>query len=177
LLTAIENAANNGVGIVAMKTQAGGSRLPNPATLREYESSVVATASLKWVMRNEHIATSIPGFDNFQHMREDFSVARNLEYTDDEKRFLSDNEIKLSMGFCRQCDECLPSCPYGVEVPALMRTYMYAAQYANFHEARVALSEADGGLGRCSACTTCVASCAHTVDIAHRIGSLKEIYA
>ena len=179
LLNAIKNAASRGVGIIAMKTQAGGQRLPNPETLRRFNSSTIATACLKWVMRNDNIATAIPGFDNYEHMHEDFSVARNLEYTPEEKEFLSDNSIKLSMGFCRQCRQCLSTCPKGADVPTLMRTHMYAAQYANFHHARAVLDEIpkSRGIQACASCTQCTARCAHTVDIHQRIDELKAMYA
>ena len=90
LLGAMESGAASGVGLVAMKTQAGGSRLPNPSSLEGYSSTIVATASLKWALRHEFIATAIPGYDNFEHMREDLSVIRSLDYTDEEKAFLAE---------------------------------------------------------------------------------------
>ncbi|MCK4236782.1 MAG: 4Fe-4S dicluster domain-containing protein, partial [Candidatus Krumholzibacteria bacterium] len=62
----------------------------------------------------------------------DFSVASNLEYTSEEKKLLSDQRVKLGMGFCRQCRVCMSTCPRGVEIPSLMRTHMYAVQYSNF---------------------------------------------
>ena len=178
LLTAIKNAADKGIGIVAMKTLAGGGRWPNPDTRREYSSSVITRACLKWVMRNESVHTSIPGYDNFEHMKEDFAVAFDLDYTPEEKKFLGDNDIKLSMGFCRQCKTCLASCPEGVDIPTLMRTHMYAAQYANFHHARATLNEIskDRSLQNCVSCAECVARCANTVDIRNRIEELKLIY-
>ncbi|MBN1211590.1 MAG: aldo/keto reductase [candidate division Zixibacteria bacterium] len=179
LLTAIKNAAAKGVGIVAMKTMAGGSRWPNPETRREYGSTTIARACLKWVMRNENIATCIPGYTNFEHMKDDFSVAYDLEYTAEEKKFLSDNDIKLSMGFCRQCRTCLASCPRNVEIPTLMRIHMYAAQYGNFVLARQTLDDipSENGLKNCTACSSCTAGCAHTIDIAGRIEELKLMYA
>ncbi len=179
LLSAIENAASKGVGIIAMKTQAGGPRLPNPETLRRFKSTTIATACLKWVMRNENITTAIPGYNNFEHMHEDFSVAGNLEYTPEEKEFLSDNSITLSMGFCRQCRQCVPSCPKGADVPTLMRTHMYAAQYANFHHARAVLDDIprSRGIQACTSCAQCLAQCANAVDIHRRIGELKTMYA
>ncbi|HQL23736.1 MAG TPA: aldo/keto reductase, partial [candidate division Zixibacteria bacterium] len=179
LLGAIAAAARAGVGVVAMKTQAGGARLPNPATLKDYAGGTIATASLKWVLRNEHIASAIPGYDNFQHMEEDFSVARGLDYTAEEAKFLSDNRLTLGLAFCRQCRRCEPSCPHRADIPALMRTHMYAAQYANFEEARATLGEiAPGrGLHACGACERCAARCAHAVDIPGRIERLKTIYA
>jgi len=179
LLTAIKNAASKGVGIVAMKTMAGGSRWPNPETRREYGSATIAGACLKWVMRNENIGTCIPGYTNFEHMKDDISVAYDLEYTAEEKKFLNDNDIKLSMGFCRQCRTCLASCPNEVEIPTLMRTHMYAAQYGNFALARQTLDNipAENNLKNCVSCTECTAGCANTVDIARRIEELKLMYA
>ncbi|MFZ5980395.1 MAG: aldo/keto reductase [Candidatus Zixiibacteriota bacterium] len=179
LLTAIKNAAEKGIGIVAMKTLAGGGRWPNPESRRQYPSAVITRACLKWVLRNENVHNSIPGYDNFEHMKEDFEVAYDLEYTPEEKKFLGDNNIRLSMGFCRQCKTCLASCPSGVDIPTLMRTHMYATQYANFHHARATLNEVpkDKSLQNCVICDACIARCANTVDIARRIEELKLIYA
>ncbi len=178
LLKAIENAASRGIGIVAMKTQAGGQRLPNRDSLREVGSATINTACLKWVLRNENIATSIPGYDNYTHMHEDFSVAYDLEYSDDEKKLLSDNNLKLGFGFCRQCRQCVATCPRGVDVPNLMRVHMYAAQYANFQHARIELDDIqkDKSVLACGSCPECVAECSNQVDIKNRIENLKSIY-
>jgi predicted aldo/keto reductase-like oxidoreductase len=111
-------------------------------------------------------------------MKEDFSVASNLELTPEEASYLADKNIRAAVGFCQQCDGCLETCPNGVEIPTLMRTHMYAAQYANFHQARTALEEIPSryGLKACESCSTCTARCANTVDIAHSIDELKAIY-
>jgi predicted aldo/keto reductase-like oxidoreductase len=179
LLEAIERAAAKGIGLVAMKTQAGGRQLPNQDAFGEYENSTIQKAMLKWVLQHEGITTAIPGYTNYEHMNEDLSVMRGLEYTEDEKRFLSDNELKLGLGFCHQCRLCMATCPHGVDVPTLMRTHMYAAQYSNFRQARAALDEVppDRGIKACTLCETCTAKCANYVDIAYRIEDLKLIYA
>lgn len=179
LLDAIKNAGAKGVAIVAMKTQVGGGSLPNPEALREYSSTTLATATLKWALRVEGVCTAIPGYTNFEHMREDFSVAHDLEYTAEEKKLLSDNSIKLSLGFCRQCQSCLATCPHGADVPTLMRTHMYAARYGNFHHARAVLNDIPRGQGltACSSCIECTARCVNSVNIPSRISELKVIYA
>ncbi len=176
---AIAAAAKKGIGFVAMKTQAGGRQLPNQESLDKYESAVVQSAMLKWVMRNENITTAIPGYTSYQHMKEDVSVAFSLEYTEEEKRFLADNELMMGLGFCRQCRLCVATCPHRVEVPELMRTHMYAAQYSNFKQARATLDEIPKGrsIAKCKSCDACAARCAHHVDIAYRIEDLKLIYA
>jgi len=179
LLMAIKKAADKGVGIVAMKTMAGGARWPNPESRRNYTGSTIAVAALKWAMRNESIATSIPGYTNYEHMNEDFSVAYDLDYTEEEKKFLADNQVKLGMGFCRQCRSCLAGCPHDADIPSLMRIHMYAAQYGNFHHARITLDDIPkpNGLDACRLCDTCTARCANTVDIHRRIEELKLMYA
>jgi predicted aldo/keto reductase-like oxidoreductase len=178
-LEAIDRAAAKGIGLLAMKTQAGGRQLPNQNVFAQYESATIQKAMLKWVLRHESITTAIPGYTNYEHMNEDLSVMRNLEYAEDEKRFLADNELKMGLGFCHQCRLCVASCPHGVDVPTLMRTHMYAAQYSNFRQARAALDEIPPGRGIkvCGSCETCTARCANWVDIAYRIEDLKLMYA
>jgi predicted aldo/keto reductase-like oxidoreductase len=180
LLSAIGNAAAKGIGFIVMKALAGGSRWPNPEARANYSESTVTKAALKWVLSNKNIATAIPGFANFDYMNEDFSVASNLEFTAEEKKLLSDNNIKLSMGFCRQCEQCLASCPNGSDIPSLMRTHMYSAQYGDFYLARTTLDTIpkQRGLIACDPCAECVAQCAHnSVDIARKIADLKLMYA
>ncbi|UCC43476.1 MAG: aldo/keto reductase [Candidatus Zixiibacteriota bacterium] len=179
LLTAIENAASKGIGIIAMKTQAGGANFPNPDTLRQYDSVTVNSAALKWVLRNESVTTSVPAIPDYEIMRAAFAMARDLEYTEAEKNFLSDNSIKLSMGFCRQCRGCLATCPHNADVPTLMRTHMYATQYGSLQFARSALDEIETGRGLqvCTNCTECSARCSNSVDIPRKIEDLKLIYS
>lgn len=178
-IKAIKKASDNGVGLVGMKNLAGGSRWPNPETRRIYSSETIAKAALKWVLNLNGMTTCIPGYDNHEHLEQNFSVAYDLEYTDDEKKFLADNNVAVSMGYCRQCKKCLASCPNDVDVPTLMRVHMYTAQYTNFIHARQTLNDipSKNNLTNCSLCTTCTAKCANSVDIGRRIDELKLIYA
>jgi len=171
LLAAIKAAAAKGVGVVAMKTQTGG-RARNLGVLNH-------TALLKWALRHEEIATAIPGFTNTDQLAESFSVASNLEYTPEEKAWLADKNVQLALDFCKQCGQCLPSCPRGVEIPTLMRAHMYAANYANFEQARATFDEvpAEAGLESCSACDSCSARCANNVRIAERVADLRAMHA
>jgi predicted aldo/keto reductase-like oxidoreductase len=183
LLKSMENAAAKGIGLIAMKTQC------KQPWYRKYESKkgqsfydgpINHAALLKWVLRHEFITTAVPGYVNFEELEEDFAVVRDLEYTSAEKQFLEDRNVKLSMqGICRQCGECLASCPKGVDIPSLMRVHMYAACYSNLYHARATLEEvtAENGLAACSTCDTCTAACVRRVDIAGRIDELKTIYA
>jgi heterodisulfide reductase subunit C len=111
-------------------------------------------------------------------MEEDFSVAYDLDYTPEEKTYLEDKNVKLSLGYCTQCDDCLASCPQNADIPDLMRTHMYAACYGNLYQARATLEEIPRGkrLDACSMCDTCEAKCAHGINIGNRIDELKSLY-
>jgi len=179
LFDSIEKAAGKGIGVIAMKTQAGCQRRSRIDWGDYFATPTVSTAALKWVLRNEHITTAIPGYTTFEHMKQDFSVAYGLEYTPDELELMEDKNIKAAMGFCRQCDVCRGTCPKGADVATLMRTHMYAARYTNFAHARATLRDIPRGRGldACSSCGSCSARCAHSVDIAGNIEELKIIYA
>jgi len=169
LMSAIKNAAKAGVGIIAMKSQATG---------RGQTGQVNQTAALKWVLRNPEITTAIPGYTNFDHMKEDFSVVSSLDFTNEEKKFLAEKNLQASVQFCQQCETCRPTCPNGVDIPTLMRTHMYAAKYGNFVHARATLDEiaADASLKNCADCSDCNAKCANYVSIAGNIRDLKAMY-
>jgi predicted aldo/keto reductase-like oxidoreductase len=171
LLAALKAAAAKGVGVIAMKTQAGG-RARNLGTLNQ-------TAMLKWVLRHPEVTTAVPGFTNADQLAEDFSVAFGLEYTPEEKAWLGDKSVRARLDYCRQCGACLPTCPNGVDLPALMRTHMYAASYANFEQARATFDEipARASLATCTECPGCTARCAGNVRIADRLVDLRSMYA
>lgn len=182
LLDAMKLAVSKGIGLIAMKTQAGGTGPSGPVyreqILKEdVRPPVNHLAVLKWALRHETITTAIPGIGDYAHLEEDFSVASNLELTDKEKKYLADENLKARLEFCQQCGECVPSCPQHVEIPALMRTHMYALNYGNTDQARETLAgvPAERGLDACRTCTRCHAACVNTVNIARKINELKTI--
>ena len=125
------------------------------------------------------VATAIPGFTNADQLAESFSVAYGLDYTPEEKIWLADKSVRLALDFCKQCGTCLPTCPRGVDIPTLMRTHMYAANYANFEQARATFDEvpAHASLRNCADCAACSARCANNVHIGDRVADLRTMYA
>ncbi len=178
LMASLKKAAAQGVGIIAMKTQAGSHQRSQLDFGDRYTSKTIAQASLKWVLHNPNICTAIPGYTTFEHMEQDFEVAYGLDYTENERALLGEADVKLGMGFCRQCEQCLGTCPHGVDIPTLMRTHMYAARYSNFPHARLTLAEIDPGHGleTCTTCADCIAQCQNEVDIASKITELQTMY-
>ena len=180
LLDAMKKAAAAGIGLVAMKTQCRQSLAKETPGADYLEGSIWQTALLKWALRLESVTTAIPGYTTFQQLETDWPVASSLEFTPAESKFLADPGVKLALGHaCRQCGGCAGSCPQRVNVPALIRAHMYAADYGNFHEMRRTLDElpAGAGLDRCAGCTECRAACVRGVQIPRRLGELKAIFA
>src|SRR5215831_11095240 len=145
-LATIEKAARSGMGIVAMKTQAGGTVRPDSKLPKELPAES-QTALLKWVLNHDFIATAIPGFSTYEHLEQDFSVATDLAYTEPEKKFLADKAFVAEAQFCQQCGECRENCPQRVDIPSLMRSHMYAVQYRNDGMARQLLANSETGHG------------------------------
>ena len=175
-LATIEKAAKSDIGIVAMKTQAGGTVRPDSKLPKELPPES-QTALLKWVLNHDFIATAIPGFSTYEHLEQDFTVVRNLAYTDAERNFLANKAFVAQAEFCQQCGQCREDCPKRVDIPALMRSHMYAVQYRNVSMAQhlLAKSEVGRGLDACRSCESCQAHCRNAVQIARKIAQLKEL--
>lgn len=165
---AIAYAKENGVAIVAMKTQ-GGSRREGDPTLFNH------TAALKWVLNHEGVCTAIPGMTTFEQLDLNFSVMADLTLSDEEKKYLKLSSLN-SGGFCQNCRACVPHCPYKVEIPNLMRAFMYAEDYGNLSQAEWTLDTLpeNRGLGVCRTCSGCQVSCSHGLDIDRRLQKLKK---
>ena len=158
---AIKVASEAGLGVVAMKTQAGvyWDRL----RLRKINMK----AALKWVVQSEHVHTTIPAFSNYDELGEDLDVIKNPALTPEERSDLKLGEMAGLAGvFCQQCGVCLPQCPSGVNVTGLMRASMYAVGYGRPDKARQVLQ----GWCRlddlpCVRCSGCSVRCALGLDV------------
>ena len=117
---------------------------------------------------------------SFQELDENFKVAYNLDYTNEEKQFLTDRNVILGMqSVCKQCKSCINTCPKRANIPDLIRSHMYAANYSDFAMSKHTLKniEHSKGLLNCLSCEYCVAQCKNKVDIGKRIDDLKTIYS
>ncbi len=132
----IAKAAKAGLGIVAMKTMAGGFHD------KERKQPINCKAALKFVLQDENITTAIPGNTNFDHLAINVSVNHDLIMTDQER---ADLNISKSMGglYCQGCEHCVPNCPKGLPIPDIMRAYMYTYGYNQTQMAHSLLTSLD----------------------------------
>jgi predicted aldo/keto reductase-like oxidoreductase len=165
---AIREAADAGLGVVAMKTQAGVYRD------RARTRMINQTAALKWVLQDENVHTTIPAFANIDELLEDLSVMEDLELTPEEARDLQEVERSAQAGlFCQQCGYCRPQCPMAVEIPTLMRAHMYAVGHGQPGKARAVLGGFSADDIGCAGCSTCAVQCALELDV--RLSALEVL--
>ncbi|UCE08023.1 MAG: aldo/keto reductase [bacterium] len=165
---AIAYAANKGIGIIAMKTQ-GGRR-----SGKEGQKEINHKAALKWVLNDENVCTSIPGMTSFDQLDMNFSVMNDLSLSDQEKKDLKMSYMMKDSLYCQNCRSCIATCPNSVEIPNLMRAYMYAEGYGNLIQAGITIEELpkNRGIEICAQCSSCIASCRYGKNIKHRITTL-----
>ena len=168
---AMARATKAGIGIVAMKTQAG------VYWDKERQEPINMKAALKWALQNENVHTSIPGFTAFDQMELDISVMRDLRLTPEERVGLRLDEGKAHAGlYCQQCGTCQEQCPSSVDVPSLMRSYMYAYGYKNLSLAHSAIEDLGPHLP-CSNCSACSVLCPNGFDVSKKVQDIIRLKA
>jgi uncharacterized protein len=169
---AVAAAAKAGLGVIAMKTQAG--VYWDRFRLRKINMK----AALKWALQDEQVHTAIPAFSNVDELQEDLDVVRSPALTPSERSDLKLGESAGLTGvFCQQCGACLGQCPSGAEVPRFMRASMYATADANPARALRLLrgrSPEDIPCGRCDPCSV---RCTLGLDIRSSARDLVRLLA
>lgn len=168
--TAIREAAAAGLGVVAMKTQAG------VYWDRARKKKINMKAALKWVLNEENVHTTIPAFSNYEEMNDDLSIMEDLSLTKEEKRDLElGEEMGYSGCYCQQCKNCLAQCPGGVDIPILMRGYMYAFAHQQPKKARELLRSWKPEEVACKDCSKCGVECSLGLDVRSRALDIARI--
>ncbi len=166
--SAIEKAVAAGMGIVAMKTMAGG------WLDRERTQPVNAPAALKWVLSNPNVHTTIPGITAFDQLTTDLKVMRDIALTSDEEAILL-AQAGLQGLYCNACSNCTPGCSRQLPIPELMRAYMYAYGYGNLAMASELLAETAVTHDPCAGCDSCTASCVRGFNLRDKITNVTRL--
>jgi predicted aldo/keto reductase-like oxidoreductase len=164
----IAKAAEAGIGIIAMKTMAGG------FYDKEKKKPINCKAALKFVLQDEHVTTAIPGITNFDQLAVNASVNEDVALTDEER---ADLVVGKDVGglYCQGCERCTPDCPKGLPIPEIMRAYMYTYGYGNVEMAHSLLSSLDLPKHPCIDCGTCTAQCAKGFAVSERVGDITRL--
>jgi predicted aldo/keto reductase-like oxidoreductase len=165
LKEAIARAATAGVGIVAMKTQAGGYKTKELGDISPHQ------AALKWVLQDTNVTTAIPAMVDLQQVEEDTAVMAMMALTKVERQILSRYGAAIAPFYCIGCKECTPTCPRGVDIPTINRCLMYAEGYGDMELARATYVRlpVESSAAVCADCPECVADCPNGLPIAHKM--------
>jgi aryl-alcohol dehydrogenase-like predicted oxidoreductase len=170
LKEAVALAAQSGIGIVAMKTQAGGYKKQKMGGLTPHQ------AALKYVLMDPNVSTAVPGVTTIEQMEECSSVlgtSLSKKDIDDLKQYQS----FLLGRICTMCGGCLGECPYGVMPNDLLRVVMYHDGYENDSLARESLENmARQDLKQCSECPSCSILCMRGINLRSQIQMSQKLF-
>ncbi|UCH35131.1 MAG: aldo/keto reductase [Armatimonadota bacterium] len=164
----LDQAEKKKLGVVAMKTMAG--IQPNAVTQMQ--------TALKQVLADTSVSTLVKGMLTFE-LLEAFLAAAASVPTKVEKAELEQHLASCRGESCVLCGDC-PSCPRGISVFDVMRTFAYyyaqagAPQFARA-EYRAIPAAASGKL--CDDCGACTAKCPYGVDIARHVRAAHLVLA
>ncbi len=168
---AIDRAASAGIGIIAMKTQAGGYDTTATGKITPHQ------AALKWALQNPRVTAAIPGMKNMTQLREDIAVmGMSFNYADERRLDLYAEAI--APFYCNFCGSCETGCPRGVNISTVNRALMYAeGGYHDISLARTTYAELpqQATSSACVDCGECSARCVNGLDIAAKMDRARTI--
>jgi len=172
VLDAIAAAARANIGIIAMKTQAGGYATEALGPISPHQ------AALKWALQNKHITAAIPGMRDMAELREDIAVM-GLKYGNIDRFILKQYGSAIRPFYCHLCGECEAACSKGVQISAINRCLMYAEGYENMELARTSYQEIPENLSAvaCFDCTECIVRCVNGLSIPEKMERARKLLA
>jgi predicted aldo/keto reductase-like oxidoreductase len=160
LREAVALAAKSGIGIVAMKTQAGGYKKERIGGLSPHQ------AALKYILMDQNVSLAIPGVTTIEQI-EECAAVMGASFSKGNSNELKQYQSFLRGKICTMCGGCVGECPYGVPHGDLLRLVMYHDGYQNNGlvkealEREVVLNDLEG----CSECSSCSVVCRRGLDI------------
>jgi len=153
LSNTIRAVVESGVGIIGMKTQAGGYPSP-PGGASPHQ------AALAWVLSNPGVATTIPSMTTYAQVEENLG-ARGKRLSFGDRFTLHRYAMEIGDRHCGLCGACAGQCPQGVDVPSVLRSLTYLEGYREAGLARDAYRSLPEGRNAeaCGDCDRCLVAC------------------
>jgi aryl-alcohol dehydrogenase-like predicted oxidoreductase len=170
LKEAVALAAKSGIGIVAMKTQAGGYRKEKMGGLSPHQ------AALKYVLADQNVSAAVPGVTTVEEIEECAAVmGTSLSRSNLEE--LKQYQAYLQGRVCTLCGGCTGECPHEVPYHDLLRVAMYHDGYQNDLLAKKVFGEIEliRAFEKCSECSSCSVVCRRGLDIRGQIQLAQQI--
>jgi aryl-alcohol dehydrogenase-like predicted oxidoreductase len=169
LQEAVALAAKSGIGIVAMKTQAGGYKKERMGGLSPHQ------AALKYVLMDQNVSMAVPGVTTIEQI-EECAAVMGTSFSKENSKELKQYQSFLQGRICTMCGGCIGECPYGVSHGDLLRAVMYHDGYENDSLVRESLQMITRqDIQRCSECPSCSVTCRRGIDIRAQVKLAKRI--
>ncbi len=169
LKEAVALAAKSGIGIIAMKTQAGGYKKEKMGSLNPHQ------AALKYILRDQNVSMAVPGVTTIEQI-EECAAVMGASFTKGDLKSLKQYQSFLQGRICTMCGGCEGECPYGVSHHDLLRLVMYHDGYENDSLARESLKMVAGkDVQHCLDCSSCSITCRRGLDIQEQMQLAQEL--
>jgi aryl-alcohol dehydrogenase-like predicted oxidoreductase len=169
LQEAVALAAKSGIGIVAMKTQAGGYKKERMGGLSPHQ------AALKYVLMDQNVSMAVPGVTTIEQI-EECAAVMGTSFSKENSKELKQYQSFLQGRICTMCGGCIGECPNGVSHGDLLRAVMYHDGYENDSLVRESLQMITRqDIQRCSECPSCSVTCRRGIDIRAQVKLAKRI--
>jgi uncharacterized protein len=159
----LKHAHNKNVGVVAMKTQAGGYSGDNKH-LNQHQ------AALRWVLDLDFVSCAIPGMVNRRQLAENVNVIGTKMGLSDRKKLAAYYDA-VKDRYCLRCGTCKALCRQAVEIPSIHRALMYWEGYEDYKLGRTTyrkLSAKENALA-CMSCAAPTCTCKNGIHIKERM--------
>lgn len=182
--SAIQYAADHGLGVVVMGPVGGGRLAMMPKTLRQAGLSATSASelALRFVISHPGVSVALSGMGSVEMVEQNCAAMDQGPLSADEQATLArmmDELHALADLYCTGCQYCMP-CPNGLNIPELFQLYNYyrvfgLEEYAVQQYRR--LVAAGHGADTCVRCGACLERCPQHIAIPDQMAQVAELFA
>ncbi len=163
---ALAKAKSKDVGVVTMKTLMG-ARLND---MRPFETggATFSQAAFRWVLSDPNVDALVISMTEQDQIDEYLGGSGGLPVSSEDVALLQRYAVANGITYCRHaCSLCEGACPYGVPIPDVLRTRMYATDYGDVRFAREEYAKLEENASACLSCNgePCAQACPHGIDL------------
>jgi len=171
-IQALELARSKQVGVIAMKTQAGGYNNGLKGHFNPHQ------AALKWALDHDFVDCAIPGMVNREQLLQN-RAAVGKELNSGDRKALESYYASIKDHYCVICGNCLSTCRQNVDVPSIHRSLMYLEGYCDSDLARLSYRNLPTreNAQACMGCDTPTCKCVNGIRIEERMRYAHAMFA
>lgn len=172
LKEAIALAAKSGIGVIAMKTQAGGYKKEKMGGLSPHQ------AALKYVMMDQNVSCAVPGVTTIDQI-EECAAVMGASFSKSNLNELNQYRAFLEGRICTLCGGCRGECPDEATRSDFLRLAAYHDGYQNVQLVKEMLDGNPRLKDRlpCSDCSSCSVICRRGLDLKAQIEKAQVLIA